>query len=410
MTEEHVDEGVDRGGEGRLADGGGVVSGAGEAGVAGQLGMEQAAYTEIVDDAGALEAGAHGGQGPDVALTDGDVGTEVSRDDAQSAEAAAEGVGVPSAVAHVGGEVGDQAGGRLGEGGWPGGVQARPVPGRGREELQLGPVEEVLGQSAFGLGPGADAAAFEGEAALRRRRGGQQASDGQPWGVRAGEPQLIAVLHRDLGSIDLGFGQDDPAHAAHAAAEQQHPVTALALRLAPAALADLKAPAGARHTQDPSVVRPGQTVRALPPQLRVPLPALADGARVSRRDHPPRRRRREESGPPQGLPEDRAVVEEVLQCLGSDLVLIGVPGRQGQAGEPLQPPDPYGPGPYPALVRHLPQLLGDGLEPGDVPVADAGRMGAGELAGRGGEEPQLPGNLGRADPGIVLHQPGTPSP
>ncbi|NWF24687.1 hypothetical protein HW130_00100 [Streptomyces sp. PKU-EA00015] len=371
---------------------------------------KEAAQAEVVDNTGALEIGAYGGQSPDVALLDGNVRAEVSRHDAQGADAAAEGVGVPSAAAHVIGEVGDQAGGRRGEGGWLGGVQAGPVPGRGREELQLGGIEEMLGQSARGPRPGAGAAAFEGEAAFERRGAGQQAPDCQSRGVGAGEPQLVAVLHRDLGGVNLGFRDDDPAHAAHPAAEHQRAVAAVALGIAAAALAELVAPAGARHTQGPAVVRPGQTVRALPPQLRVALAALPGGAGAARRDYPARWRRCEKTGPLQGLSEDRAVVEEVPQGLGGNLVLIGVPRRQGQAGEALQPPDPHGPGPYPALVRHLPQLLGDGLEAGDVPVADAGRVGAGELAGRGGKESKLPGNLGRTDPGIVLDRLGKPGP
>ncbi|MEW2297241.1 hypothetical protein ABZ719_31840 [Streptomyces sp. NPDC006743] len=268
----------------------------------------------------------------------------------------------------------------------------------------------MLGQPPCGRSPGPGAAALEGEAALERRSAGQQASDGQSGSVGAGEPQLDAVLHRDLVGVDLGFGDDDPAHAAHCAAEQQSAVTAVALGLAATALADLVAPAGARPAHDPTVVRPGQTVRTLSSQLRVPLTALAGGPSPPRRDDPARWGRGKETGTVQGLAEDRTVVEEILQGLGGDLVLVGVAGGQGQAGEAFEPPDPHGPGAYPALVRHLLQLLGDGLESGDAAVCDAGRVGAGELAGRGREEPQLPGNLDRADSGIVLDRLGNPGP
>ncbi|MET9759956.1 hypothetical protein ABZ016_12990 [Streptomyces sp. NPDC006372] len=103
-------------------------------------------------------------------------------------------------------------------------------------------------------------------------------------------------------------------------------------------------------------------------------------------------------------------MQEVLQGLGGDLVPVGVARGQRQAGEAFQPPDPHGPGAYPALVRQLLQLLGDSLEPGDAPVADAGSMGAGEPAGRGREEPQLPRHLNRADPGIVPDLLGKPGP
>ncbi|WP_369226632.1 helix-turn-helix domain-containing protein [Streptomyces sp. R39] len=106
---------------------------------------------------------------------------------------------------------------------------------------------------------------------------GQEASDRQSGGMGAGEPQLIAVLHRDLGGVDLGFGDDDPAPAAHPGAEHQRAVAAAALGFAAAALAYLVAPVGARRAQDPAIVRPGETVCALSAQLRVPLPALAGG-------------------------------------------------------------------------------------------------------------------------------------
>lgn len=147
------------------------------------MGGEQAAEAEVVDDAGALKVGPHGGQGPDVALLDGNVGTEVSRHDAQGSDAAAEEVGVPAAAAHVRGEVSDQAVCRRGECGRRAGVQTGPVPGRGREELQLGGIEEMLGQAACRLGPGAGAAALEGKAALERCGAALEASDGQAGGV-----------------------------------------------------------------------------------------------------------------------------------------------------------------------------------------------------------------------------------
>ncbi|GEC05289.1 hypothetical protein SSP24_29440 [Streptomyces spinoverrucosus] len=152
-------------------------------------------------------------------------------------------------------------------------------------------------------------------------------------------------------------------------------------------------------------------MRALSPQLRFALSAARPGP--ARRSQPARWGRCEETGTVQGLPEDRAVVEEVFQGLGGDLVLVGVAGGQRQAGEAFEPPDPHGPGAYPALVSQLLQLLqllGDGLETGDVPVTDAGRVGAGEATGRGREEPQLPGNLNRADPGIVPDRLGKPVP
>src|SRR6478609_314319 len=106
--------------------------------------------------------------------------------------------------------------------------------------------------------------------------------------MEASEPQLIAILHCDLGDVDLGFGDDDPAPAAHPGAEHQRAVAAAALRLGAAASAHLVAPVGARRTQDPAIVRPGQTVCALSSQLRVPLSALAGGAGSAWRDHPAR--------------------------------------------------------------------------------------------------------------------------
>ncbi|WP_234537504.1 hypothetical protein [Streptomyces shenzhenensis] len=135
---------------------------------------------------------------------------------------------------------------------------------------------------AFGLGPDEGAASFEGEAALEPGGAGQEASDRLSGGMGAGEPQLIAVLHRDLGGVDLGFGDDDPAPAAHPGAEHQRAVAAAALGFAAAALAHLVAPVGARRAQDPAIVRPGETVCALSAQLRVPLPALAGGAGATR--------------------------------------------------------------------------------------------------------------------------------
>ncbi len=151
-------------------------------------------------------------------------------------------------------------------------------------------------------------------------------------------------------------------------------------------------------------------MRALSAQLRIPLAALAGGPGSARRDHPARWGRCEETGTVQGLSQDGTVVEEVFQGRGGDLVLVGVAGSQGQAGEAFEPPDPHGPGAYPALVRQLLQLLGDGIESGDAPVRDAGRVGADELAGRSRKEPQLPSDLDRTDPGIVLDRVGKPGP
>lgn len=60
-----------------------------------------------------------------------------------------------------------------------------------------GLIEEMPGESTCGLGAGAGEATFEGEAALERRRAGQQSAGGQPggWGRanHSWSPFLIAT-------------------------------------------------------------------------------------------------------------------------------------------------------------------------------------------------------------------------
>lgn len=153
-------------------------------------------------------------------------------------------------------------------------------------------------------------------------------------------------------------------------------MAAVACGLAATVFADVVAPAGARRAQDPAVVCPGQAVSALSSQFEFALAALSDGTGPAWRDQPMRGSGGEEAGTVQGLSEDRTAVEEILQGLGGDLVPVGVPGCQGQAGDALQPPQPHRASPHLALVRHLLQFLGDRLKSGDVPVADAGRVGA----------------------------------
>ncbi|MGX1887775.1 hypothetical protein [Streptomyces sp. NPDC055287] len=352
----------------------------------GGVGDDHAAAGEELQDPPGTGARPAGGQGPDVGLMYGSVGTEPGQ---QAAGSESPYLLVPALLHRVVPEVVEQHLGSGGEGGQA--VQltdgyAGPVaPGleqrglRGVDQVrrewwcgranESGPVPGLVRRCGLGEGPGPD------------RQSGREL---------ATEPQLGPRLLPGFGTVVVKVQAAGPAY--------------------PVRQRDPEAPAASAISD--RVLAPAAAARA----ERAEAPAVAVAAtavRLGRDDRAATLARTEETGLAQDVGDGALAAGQVVEdFLGDQVLAVGFPDGQGQ------PEHPAG-GPPPRLAEPLLGCLSDseGLEvvvAGEVPVADAPDMLLGQVPTRAEQQElavysrrtqaRVIARLGRRDPLPV--QPG----